>query len=360
MHKNFGEWYRLVSIEPDGEKLQKRWDGVEEWTTALREDDRAILETVRIFQGLSEKTSREAFLEAFRNHDAAFPQRNELELRVLAGASLVECAYQSDAEADDARAAIIAGTALETSNLLVADLQLREVAGEVLAGLQKTVRSQRERPAFDASAINDTAQAASGAMKKVAAAADLNQITAPIQTLFQSLVTIIRALADASQSLRCADEEINILWWLEGDSSRDINVPWSALHKHAVPLIAGKELADLTNVTLGPQDVAALLHRIVSSVKCKETTIEAYVNAVPNEWVKAHAATTAGHGLDLAPISLALSHRAQSDSSNWKQFFDASSGISASTSLTPERVARQAYMEAVLLRTLADAKDVED
>lgn len=28
MHKNFGEWYRLVALEPDGAKLAKRWAGV--------------------------------------------------------------------------------------------------------------------------------------------------------------------------------------------------------------------------------------------------------------------------------------------------------------------------------------------
>jgi hypothetical protein len=230
----------------------------------------------------------------------------------------------------------------------------------VLAGLHKTVRSQRKRAVFDANAIRVDADAAVAEMKQVAGTADLNQVNAPIQALLQSLVTTVRALADVSQSLRCADEEINILWWLEGGSSRDLSQPWSALPNHAVPLIAGNELADLTNVTLGPLDAAALLHRLVTGVKCKETTIEAYVNAVPNEWVTAHAATTAGHVLDLAPLRLALSHRGQSDTSSWKQFFDASSGVSASTSLAPEHVAWQAYMEAILLRTLKDAEDAED
>ncbi len=49
MHKNFGEWYRLVALEPDGAKLAKRWAGVKAWATALRSSDENVLETVRIF-----------------------------------------------------------------------------------------------------------------------------------------------------------------------------------------------------------------------------------------------------------------------------------------------------------------------
>ena len=86
MHKNFGEWYRLVALEPDGAKLPKRWAGVKEWATELRNSDDSVLETVRIFLGLPSKVSRDPFLAAFRNQDAAFPQRNDLELQVLAGA----------------------------------------------------------------------------------------------------------------------------------------------------------------------------------------------------------------------------------------------------------------------------------
>ena len=31
MHKNFAEWYRLVSIEPKGDVLKSRWAGFVVW-----------------------------------------------------------------------------------------------------------------------------------------------------------------------------------------------------------------------------------------------------------------------------------------------------------------------------------------
>ncbi len=368
MHKNFGEWYRLVSIEPDEDLLKKRWVGVEEWTTAIRGDDDANLETVRIFQGLPEKVSREGFLGAFRKHDAAFPQRNELEQRVLAGAVLVECVLAAkdedgtESEADVVRAAVIAGTALEASRLRASDARLQEVTAEVLVGLHKIARRQRKRSGFNPVVLGSTTEEAiTKAVEQVINAGDHNALRAPVGAGFQAILKVLRscgtALEGAAHDLRCSDEETNILWWIEGRSSRDLKQSWISL-KDAVPLAAAWELADLTDVALGPQDASAFLERVLSETKGKgkEQPIEVYVNAVSDDWVKTHAARIEERALDLTPLSLALSQRAKSNTKSWQQYFEANSGLKASTSLAPERFARSAYIEAVLFRTLADSE----
>ena len=154
MHKNFGEWYRQVSIPCTDESLKKRWAGVESWMATIRGDTAALLETVRIFRGLSEKTSREAFLEAFLMQDAAFAQRdNAHEQQVLAGAALVQCVgtrKQSDHEGR-LRAAVLAATALEGSSLLAADgnKTLDEQVCEVRGGLHTIAQEQRRRRSFE-------------------------------------------------------------------------------------------------------------------------------------------------------------------------------------------------------------------
>jgi len=193
MHKNFGEWYRLVSIERTDEILKKRWDGVEEWMSAIRGDDAALLETVRIFRGLPEKTSREAFLEAFRKHDAAFAQRNnEFELRVLAGAALVHCVLTHDkGEGDDGlRAAALAGTALEASRLRAADGPLEELTGEVLAGLNEIARQQRRRSGFDTTLLTTKEEEA---LTKTLGTnvPDHNQLRASFATAFQTILQAV-------------------------------------------------------------------------------------------------------------------------------------------------------------------------
>jgi hypothetical protein len=356
MHKNFAEWYRLVRIEPKGDVLKSRWAAVEEWSASLRDMDDAVLESVRIFQGLPEVSSREPFLAVFRKHDAAFPQRSELELRVLAGAALVQCVdLARDASEDGNRTAVIAGTALEASRLRASDPQLEEVVAEVVEGLHEVARRQRKRLPFSTTLISQEAEtAAREAMKQVPTA----HVAPVLQAVLDAVLQAEGALANVAHNLRCADEETNILWWLEGGCSRDLNKPWSTL-KDEAPLVAGWELADLTDVALGPRDVAAFLERVVTSTKAKnkDQPIQVYVNGVSDEWAKARAAKLPARALDLAPLTLALSQRARSDTASWQQFFEKASGIAPSTQLAPEVAATQAYVEAMLLRTLAETED---
>lgn len=364
MHKNFGEWYRLVALEPDGAKLAKRWAGVKAWATALRNSDESVLETVRIFHGIPPKTSRDLFLATFQKQDQAFPQRNELELQILAGSSLVACVQSVGAYGEGLRTAILAGAALESASLRAMETRLDEISSEVLAGVQAIAVEQRKRKAFNPSAVSGKADAAAEAMKKVAAAGSWDQLKDAVTPVFQALLDAVREadceLDDAAHNLRCADEETDILWWVEGGCSRDTNKPWAAL-KEAAAIIAGAELADLTDMALGPRDAAALLERVLSESKGKgkDDSLAAYVNALPNDWARARIAKLDEGALDLTPLTLAIFHQGKSDASSWQRYFDSSSGMKSSTQLTTARVARQAYVEAILLRTLAYA-DTEE
>jgi hypothetical protein len=362
MHKNFGEWYRLVALEPDGTKLQKRWAGVNAWLAALRKDDVNVLETVRIFQGIPSKTSKDAFIAVFQKQDPSFPQRNDLELQVLAGASLVACVQNTGADGAGLHTAIVAGAALESSSLRATEPRLDEISREVLGGLQAIGVKQRERKPFDSEAVEDNAGAAVEAMMQISTIATWENNKSVITPIFQALVDAVRAadvkLSRVAHSLRRADEETNILWWVEGGCSRDTNKPWAAL-KDGAAIIAGVELADLTDVALGPRDAAALLQRVLSESKSKDSSLATYVNALPDEWVQARVAKAVDSALDLTPLTLAIVSRGKSDTASWQQYFDASSGMKSSTRLPVARVARQAYVEAILLRALADV-DTEE
>lgn len=370
MHKNFGEWYRQVSIPCTDDSLKKRWAGVENWVTTIRGDVAALLETVRIFRGLPKKTSREAFLEAFRKQDATFAQRdNAHEQQVLAGATLVHCVgarKKSDHEEHEeiVQTAVLAATALEASSLRAPDVNktLDEQVGEVRAGLHTIAQEQRRRRPFETILLSSEEE---DAFKKVIATnvGDHNQLRASFEKAFQTLLDAVNrsesALSAAAHGLRCADEETDILWWLAGGSSKDIDKPWRAL-KDAAPLIAGWELADLTDIALGPQDAAALLERALPEAKGnkkKEQALHVYVNAVPDEWARALVAKLDAQALDLTPLSLAISKRVEGDATTWQSFFESvSGGLKAGTTLPPERVARLAYVEAMLFRTLANVE----
>ncbi len=364
MHNNFGEWYRQVSIPCTDDSLKKRWAGVESWVAVIRGDLGALFETVRIFRGFPEKTSREGFLEAFRKSDTTFAQRdNAHEQQVLAGAALVHCVgtRKKDDPEGSARTSVLAATALEASSLRATDANktLLEQASEVRARLHALAQEQRRRRPFDTILLSSEEETA---FETVIATnvGDHNQLRASFEKAFLTLLSAVNrsedALDAAAHGLRCADEETNILWWLAGGSSKELDKPWSAI-KDAAPLVAAWELADLTDVALGPQDAAALLERVLPETKgnkSKEQALHVYVNAVPDEWAKRRTAKTDAQALDLAPLSLALSKRVEGNSTTWQPFFESvSGGLKAVTLLAPERVARQAYVEAMLFRTLA-------
>jgi hypothetical protein len=363
MHKNFGEWYGLASIPRTDESLKKRWAGVESWVATIRGDVAALLETVRLFRGLPEKTSRDAFLDAFRKHDAAFAQRNNgHEQQVLAGASLVHCVLTHDKSDDDSvRVAVIAGAALEASALRAADNTLGELAEEVRAGLYAIAEQQRQRRGFDTILLTSDEEKAFTKTIETDVG-DHNQLRASFATAFKAMLKAVNrsetALDAAAHDLRCADEETNILWWLAGGTSRDLDKAWTSL-KDAAPLVAAWELADLTDVALGPHDAGALLDRVIPEPKggkSKEQALHVYVNAVPEGWAKACVAKLDARALDLAPLTLALSKRVEGNATTWQPFFESVSGLTAATALAPERVARLAYVEAMLFRTVANVE----
>ena len=283
---------------------------------------------------------------------------------MLAGASLVECVQSVGGNGDGLRTAILAGTALEAASLRATEPRLDEIAREVAAGLRDLAVEQRARGPVDTGAMREKADAAMEAMKQIPTIASFDNLKNVVTPIFEALVDAVRAadeeLKDAAHSLRSADEETDILWWIEGGCSRDTNKPWAAL-KDGAAIVAGTELADLTDVALGPRDAAALLERVLSESKgkSKDAALAVYVNALPDEWIRERTANLDEGALGLTPIALATYHRAKSDASSWQQYFDSSSGMKSSIQLTAARAARQAYVEAILLRTLADA-DTEE
>lgn len=369
MHKNFGEWYRQVSIPCTDESLKRRWAGVESWVAMILggialSETAMLLETVRIFRGLPEKTSRERFLEAFRKQDATFAQRdNSHEQQVLAGAALVHCVDTRESDqGKNLQTAVLAATALESSNLHDSDVNrtLEEQVRESRAGLHTLAQEQRRRRSFDTIFLSTKEEET---LKKIVSTevGDHNQLRANFEKALLLMLKAVNrsenALEAAAHGLRCADEETDILWWLAGASSKDLDKPWSEL-KDATPLIAAWELADLTNVALGPQNAAALLDRTLSEAtgdKGKKQALQVYVNAVPDEWAKKRVMMLDAQALDLAPVSFALSKRVESNATTWPSFFEAvSGGLKAGTELAPEHVARQVYTEAMLFRALKD------
>src|SRR6266851_5147414 len=90
MHPRFSEWYRKASIDADNDLLVARWKGIESFAAKI--DIPKLIELVRCFVRLPWKNTaiQKEFVAEFQAADAAFPiSDNDIELQVLAGASVI-------------------------------------------------------------------------------------------------------------------------------------------------------------------------------------------------------------------------------------------------------------------------------
>ncbi len=341
MHKDFGEWYRLAGIEPNGEILPKRWAAIEEYRPS-RDD---VVSLARLFYDLGKPT--EDFIEGFRNcfhkADPAFKMRdNDRELSVLAGAKLVDVMDHGNADLADLAALALVSAA---------------------AGNLRSCPSVRDIPEIAARYLSDRAtnRALLGAgVAESEPAAPLFEELAALGTPHKELAEEIQRLAEEIQQLRrqlsLVAEESNMLWWLFSEHSRDEQQRWATFSVPAVTLMAGKELADLTTVIPGPIAAAAFLDRVIRSAKAKSPTVISVkdaINAVTIQWRQRYMPGACPCQLeDLLPIGHAVKLSLESPANDaWLPAFVRATGIASDATIPPHILAYQVFLEGLLSRS---------
>ena len=230
MHKDFAEWYRLASIEPNADILPKRWTAIAKYVPGRDE----IISLARLFYrlGKPEQEFLATFVDAFQQTDPAFKTReNEHELSLLAGAELIDVIQRGEKDsAVMAALSLVCAPAGNTRSCpCVADIP--EIAVHYLSTLSK------DRISIGKS---DTE-------------------SEPRKAMFDALVALGPPHSDLAKEYRqlhrqvgIINEESNMLWWLFSEYSRDEDRPWKSFSVPAVAIMAGKELADLTQIIPGP------------------------------------------------------------------------------------------------------------
>jgi len=316
MHKDFSEWYRLAGIELQNDVLLKRWAGVEAFEAGRDE----IVSLVELFFGFYDVT--EQFIGNFRSPfqaaDAAFRMRdNNQELSVLAGAKLVS---------------VMEGTSIELGDL--ATMALVSCAAQNL----------RSAPC-----VNEIPERATQHLSRRSIRRNQIPLTTPPEGGGPSpeIVQIQRDLAVVA-------EESNVLWWVFGESSRDLNKRWSECPVPQATLLAGKELADLTRIVPGPAAAAALLDRVVKCAKARppvHVLVKDAIAELPKDWrqnfVKNYCPTRL---LNLCPVSHGIKMSVDlADGDAWVQAFANSAKIQHGGKIAPHLLAYQIFVECLFV-----------
>jgi hypothetical protein len=363
MNEHFGDWYREAELEPDADKLEKRWQGIKNFATSRKKRKRAgVLDLVRIFYGLSpnDDSLTQNFRGFFFRTDPLFPMRdNTLELRVLSGAVIAYLIEKHPAELGDMLSlAVICGECQGLRKKLPI-FDILQIALDTL--VQRSISRRIDYPdtSLPGGTLDDDILGHNlpSQPNEVAnyVSTGFNGIVSSINGFYETTSEIINSL---NELLQLQQEELNILWWLFSKSSRDLKQPFTKLEPMVGCLVAGKELADLVTIMPGPLQVKVFFNRILSSIEgglTVKASIQDVINMVPREWKENLLQETRFRSNEnLLPIHLAVSKSLETDGeADWIPAFEKASGLVSSDNISLEQLSLQIYRERLFLKSLA-------
>jgi hypothetical protein len=370
MHDLFPDWYRIADLKPDAETLKNRWQVIGEFRKVASTAE--WLDIVRISLGytLSTITTASQFAQRFKTSDSLFSVADETELRVLAGAAIVHGLGTPDLDADT--------VSLALASAYFGGRGPRTVFPAVMEAALAYVRNEGIRVREESDEL--------AALKARTPLKDLRKIelatvvTAPgwqiVEDNFQSIVswnndllTALRKLqgsvSGAVEGLKATTtlgvvgglkEEVNILWWIFSERSRDLELPLAAVGFPAAALVLPKEAADLTVMLPGPPSIENVLAKGLDNCgEVPETVrLRDVVNAADRSWREKWIAT-----IDLTQVEdFTPIHRAvrislsTNEATTWIPAYDKTSSVKAKSSLAPLAFSSQVYTESLLVRSL--------
>lgn len=365
MHKSFSDWYRIASIEPNEESLEKRWEGVKNFVELVADDMQYGFEVVRLFHGKEPKDSAivDRFCNLFQEADLTFPMRdNKVELQVLAGASIICCIDESLASADKLALATVCA---DCQQLALPTLvpEIISIAKNYLKKSSSNLRSLEMLTPVKSAKVN-----IDELMTNFEAGIQQNDIQvlgSAAKALFeklsnvrvQNIVSLNKQIKVVNRSLELLREESDILWWIFAENSNDLECRMSDINSSSACIIAGKELADLTMVQPGPFSVEAFLDKMLRTVKNElpeRVTLKEAIESTPMEWKEKWTDQMNVNKVeDFCPIYLAASKSVEtSGDSAWTAIFEPKSSIKANSTISPLKLALQVYQESLFIKAL--------
>lgn len=315
MLEQFADWHRDAGIEPNPETFPKHQNAIEQYQPKASE----VISLARAFYGFiaHDDTSLSGFASALRTADPTLATRHiEQLMTVFAGAMLVSVLNrQNDLELSDLSALSLLSGAAQGLRTALPISALPSIAARYI-----------ERRAGDRTSEATT---------------EIDDSNARIAALQRELTIV--------------SEEVSMLWWMVSGFSRDRNTSWEALGPLATPLMAGKELADLTRVIPGPVAAAAFIDRVVSDKvpePSKATKVKEAIDATPRDWRERCAPRQSNHGLeDLTPFSNALRLSLLiADGEDWSSVFEKGTKLSAKAKLRRRELGYQMFLERILAK----------
>lgn len=291
MHRDFPRWHAAVEVGHDTERRNARWATVH--AIAQAADDSMVEALVRLAFGTRQPPPPPAMSkihEAYREADDTFdPSNATREMQVFAGATLAVLIEPSKERAAVAALSVVTAS-MEGGRATQLPMDLPMLAK---AAIEQLADAERKRPSLGA--------LISAEPPKFDIEASITKLKE--QQNYEVLVQAFNSIANATRAalkvlatrqanatrgidrfIQVQDEELQMLWWLIGGRSTDLDCAFDAVPADAQPLVFAKELADYTAFLPGPRSIKSLLSRAGLKER-KKLSIATAIAAANPDWL---------------------------------------------------------------------------
>lgn len=355
VHPDFAVWYSTVAIGDDSDRRQARWKGVDKlvsdcdssWIESLI---RCALETKTAASPEILQKIRQCFKDTDETYDLS---GNARELAVLAAAAL---AVLMEYECSEASVASLSLSTFSSSKARSAKLPMDLFALAEISIAREADRN-RLRPTLEPFSLNLTKVSFAAAAQKLqetqsfeGAGAALTIAGNITKTELGKVVTATStSLRQFDKYLTIQDEELQMLWWLLGQRSIDLDCTHEAVPNDAKPFVFARELASITTTLPGPKSIKALFSRAGLSDR-KKIKIPTAVNGCDADWLQRFF-----NDLEPSPVTqplhFAIKRQLETGASDvWVGPWEKITNISAQHSLSQIELANLFYREHLLFQ----------
>lgn len=353
MRNQFSSWYASKSFQQDAALTEKRWAAIEGHVKAAGKSDLALLAKLAFRLKPQMGSPEVAALRQSLAGNAAQPGDDEL---IMLSASALAAAMDSKADSIAALAAtVVSSVSCGGLRELQQPMDLVGIAENVLRQLSETAR---RRPSLEqVKLVAPTVDKNEEALIQAVNTGDLLNV---VQALAVAANKAISAMARRQREFEAAvqkyvniqDEELDILWWLEGGHSFDLSLEFSKVNAEHLPLAIARELGNLTKILPGPPALSSLLSR-TGLLGAQLQSIPDAVQAMPQEWLNKAVDGLPNDGISapLTPILFAMQRRHEvHGNDDWISPWGTTTGLPLEPVLSPVHLAAAAYREFSLTR----------
>jgi GTPase-associated system helical domain len=357
MLSEFPRWFASVTVGPRESQRDARWAAI---SVLAKTDDSEITEALIRLALQTKQTAHSkalaAIRQAFYSKDNTFAMSgNDRELQVLAAAALAARMTFSSTTAAETALAVVT-TTFDNSRSADLPMDLQALANQSIVRLAENNRqrpdllSKSDAPTpkvdFDKAAAKSREANWEGVAQGFGLAAEATRSALGALVQQHEAITM-RAMRAIDQYLRIQDEELQMLWWLTGGRSFDLDCEFGSIAAGSRPLVLGKELADMTEFVPGPRAIKALLSRAGLSGR-EKIHVSTVINAAAPTWLQGFL--TVG---DVSPVTLplhfALKRQLETGSGEaWVAGWAAVTGLPSTLELSPLSLGLLFYRERLL------------